>query len=87
MNFVVKRPSDNFLDETIAFWQPRMQRELSREDARQISENLSGFFQVLLEWDAKRKCNQTTTDRVFADLSNLPIQPASSKLKASISRP
>ncbi len=40
------------LEETIAFWQPIAGRELSREDARQIRENLTGFFRVLMEWDA-----------------------------------
>jgi len=86
MNFVMKRHSDKFLDETVAFWQPRMRRELSQEDARQITENLSGFFQVLLEWDAKQKSNHSTPYAVSSDLGNLPTPSASSKLKASTSR-
>jgi hypothetical protein len=39
------------LDETIAIWQPRASRPLTREDARQIVENMTGFFNVLREWD------------------------------------
>jgi len=39
------------LDETIAIWQPRTSRPLTREDARQIIENMTGFFNVLREWD------------------------------------
>jgi hypothetical protein len=35
---------------TIALWQPRAARELTQEDARQIIENVSGFFAVLAEW-------------------------------------
>ena len=31
-------------------WQPRLGRDLSREDARQIVENVTGFFTVLAEW-------------------------------------
>ena len=31
-------------------WQLRTGRQLSREDARQISENATGFFAVLAEW-------------------------------------
>ena len=31
-------------------WQPRLGRDLSREDARQIAENVTGFFSVLAEW-------------------------------------
>jgi hypothetical protein len=47
--------SDDFLAGAMAFWQSRTERELKREDARQIAENLSGFFQVLTEWDAAAK--------------------------------
>jgi hypothetical protein len=31
-------------------WQPRLGRDLSREDARQIAEYMTGFFSVLAEW-------------------------------------
>jgi hypothetical protein len=47
--------SDKFLDEAVAFWQSQTERELKREDARQIAENLSGFFQVLSDWDEAEK--------------------------------
>jgi len=49
----VKRSSaanDNLIDQTIALWQPRLRRDLSREDARQIVENVTGFFNILTEW-------------------------------------
>lgn len=42
---------DSFLDRTIQLFQPRMNRPLSREDARQIVENMTGFFQTLAEWE------------------------------------
>jgi hypothetical protein len=35
---------------TIAIWEPRAARKLSREDARQIIENITGFFAILAEW-------------------------------------
>ncbi len=44
------RVSPAFLDQTIEFWQPRTSRTLTREDAREIVYNLSGFFAVLREW-------------------------------------
>lgn len=45
------RPAnDNLIDQTIALWQSRLQRDLSREDARQIVENVTGFFHILSEW-------------------------------------
>lgn len=31
-------------------WQPRIGRDLTDEDARQIAENVTGFFAVLAGW-------------------------------------
>lgn len=46
--------NDNLKDELIGctrqIWQPRLGRELSRENARKIIENVTGFFSVLAEW-------------------------------------
>jgi hypothetical protein len=41
---------DDFIRRTREVWQPRLGRDLSREDARQIAENMTGFFSVLAEW-------------------------------------
>jgi hypothetical protein len=38
------------IDRTVELWQRRGWRDLSREDARQIVENVTGFFAVLAEW-------------------------------------
>jgi hypothetical protein len=40
----------NLIDRTRQVWQPRLGRDLSREDARQIAENVTGFFAILAEW-------------------------------------
>jgi hypothetical protein len=37
-------------DRTREIWKPRLGRDLSREDARQIVENMTGFFAILTEW-------------------------------------
>jgi hypothetical protein len=42
--------SDELINHTRQFWRSRLGRELSREDARQIAENTTGFFSVLCEW-------------------------------------
>jgi hypothetical protein len=42
--------NDNLIDHTRQVWQPRLGRDLSREDARQIAENVTGFFTILAEW-------------------------------------
>ncbi len=40
-------------EHTIAVWQPRIRRRLSKEDAREITENITGFFAILTEWSHK----------------------------------
>ncbi len=42
--------NDKLIDRTIETWQPLFDRALSREDARQIVENVTGFLSVLAEW-------------------------------------
>jgi hypothetical protein len=42
--------NDNLLRSTSQVWQPRLGRDLSREDARQIVENVTGVFALLTEW-------------------------------------
>ena len=41
---------DDLIDRTRQVWRPRLGRDLSREDARQIVENVTGFFALLAEW-------------------------------------
>jgi hypothetical protein len=42
--------NDNLIDRTREVWKPRFGRDLSREDARQIAENVTCFFAILAEW-------------------------------------
>ena len=42
--------NDNLINRTREIWQRRLERDLSREDARQIAENVAGFFSILQEW-------------------------------------
>ena len=51
--------NDDLIDRTLETWQPRVDHPLSRDDARQIIENVSGFFSTLAEWakaDAPSSC-------------------------------
>ena len=59
------RFSEKFLDETIEFWEPRYGKKLSRQDAQEIAENLTGFFRTVLEWERKEK------DKTLNDLNDL----------------
>lgn len=42
--------NDNLLRRTGEVWQRRLGRDLSHEDARQMAENVTGFFALLAEW-------------------------------------
>jgi hypothetical protein len=45
-------------------WQPRLGRNLSREDVRQITENFTGFFTLLAKWSpAERATAVNDNDR------------------------
>ena len=44
------KPDNELLSHTIAVWQRRTDRKLSREDARDIVRNMTGFFDLLAEW-------------------------------------
>ena len=39
--------NDNLIDRTRQVWQSRIGRDLTDEDARQIAENVTGFFAIL----------------------------------------
>lgn len=41
----------------INFWQSKTGQILTAEDHRQIRENLTGFFEILNEWQGKERDN------------------------------
>ena len=51
----MKKSEDNLIDRTLEVWQPRNGQRLSDEDARAILENVTGFFTLLLEWEANEQ--------------------------------
>ena len=42
--------NDNLIEQTRRLWRSRLGRDVSCEDARQIAENVTGFFSILAEW-------------------------------------
>ncbi len=40
----------DLVEETVGLWQPRTTRQLTPENAREIVENITGFFRILGEW-------------------------------------
>lgn len=39
------------IEGAVALWRRHSPRELTREDGREIVENMTGFFRLLQEWD------------------------------------
>ena len=44
---------EQLIEPTLGVWQPRTALQLTREDARQLVENVTGFFRLLRAWDAE----------------------------------
>lgn len=44
--------SEELLEATIEAWQPLSPTSLNRDDARQILQNMTGFVDLLLSWEA-----------------------------------
>jgi hypothetical protein len=49
----VNQAEPQLIARTKETWQPRALCPLSDEDAREIAENVTGFFKLLMEWEAK----------------------------------
>ncbi len=50
----------DFLDRTIAVWQPLSPKLLTRDDAREIIENAVGFYGTLIRWALEAEPTDTT---------------------------
>jgi hypothetical protein len=51
---------DELFWRTCKVWQPCLGRDLSREDSRQIVENITGFFCILAEWSQAEMASRRT---------------------------
>jgi hypothetical protein len=51
----VNQAEPQLIASTKETWQPRLACSLSDEDASEIAENVTGFFRLLLEWEAREK--------------------------------
>jgi hypothetical protein len=61
---------DDLIQRTQQTWQPRLEKNLSCEDARQIIENVSGFFAVLVDWSRSERAI-SANDNKSADGSSV----------------
>jgi hypothetical protein len=75
-----RSPSEEFLDQTIEVWQPRSKRKLTRDDAREIARNMTGFFRVLKEWEHEDKAQRSPSkqDQPITTSSTSKTRPLAS---------
>ena len=75
---------------TLAVWQPRTSRPLTEEDARQITENVTGFFRVLQKWSRAEKAPSAEGEKTATESSGMTFPEArelSSRFAADHSAP
>ena len=61
MRSLVRVDEVSTIEEAVEFWQSKTSRSVTVEDGREIVSNVTGFFQLLDQWD--RSANQ---ERVLA---------------------
>ena len=54
--------NDNLIERTRQLWTPRLGRNLGRQDARQVAENVTGFFAILAEWSRAERLVANNND-------------------------
>jgi vacuolar-type H+-ATPase subunit C/Vma6 len=57
----MRKIGPDIIDQAIKIYRSRTRENLSREDARQMVENINGFFRVLQEWAEAESVEKQTT--------------------------
>jgi hypothetical protein len=76
----------DLIDQTIAIWQKRTERRLTREDGREIIENITGFFAILQEWERKERTAGSAKRAVSAPGSRVVRRARPNKDEAETGR-
>ena len=58
----MRKIQKQLIDRTLEFWQSRNSHTLTREDAREIIENVTGFFRILQQWEVADQSTATDKD-------------------------
>lgn len=72
MDVWLHKYSKDFLDETIRVWQPLSKEPLTYADAEEITENMVGYFNTLLRWEAEARQKLLTQERRTAKTEEAP---------------
>jgi hypothetical protein len=65
----VNQAEPQLIARTKETWQPRAVCSLSDEDARVIVENVTGYFRLLLEWEAREQEQAAREDDSYYAMS------------------
>ena len=77
--------NDNQIDLTRQVWKPRLGRDLTNEDARQITQNVTGLFGILAEWSRAEKLEPGDLD--LPQLDRRLISGDESKIEYNDAKP
>ncbi len=58
---------NRLIEQTLEVWQSRTSGELTREDAREITENAAGFFKTLRRWAVAASSNSVGDSSATAE--------------------
>jgi hypothetical protein len=85
-HLVSSKPSDgngDFIDQTVSIWQKHAKRQLTRQDGREIIDNMSGFFRVLREWDRSERRAKTSKRPLATECSGKASSPEGTAYESS----
>ena len=81
-----QRTASDFLDRTLGVWQQYSSKELTREDARQITANISSFFKVLAGWAAAEPRDAMYEDKLAGRIGNEFFDAKAAEFRAEQAR-
>ncbi len=64
----MRKIQNQLIDRTLEFWQTRTSHTLTREDAREMVENITGFFRILREWEVADQPAATVRETTKGEL-------------------
>lgn len=64
----MRKMQGQLIDRTLEFWQARSSDKLTREDAREIIENVTGFFRVLQKWQVADQLAAAHQDTPYGEI-------------------
>jgi hypothetical protein len=70
----MRETKEQFIGRTLEVWQPRTSKLLTPEDARQVVENVAGFFRILTEWDAAEQRTASQIAETKTDTAHHPTR-------------